>query len=136
MECFLKANDLWDIINSQMPLAAADQKQHDKAMTYIILSLEDEQFINVAANEVWLKLRSVHVSVSACNIVQLSRKLYRASLQPGESVEQHVVNIQTLFVELEQCGMQIPESQKVLLVLNSLDVTWDIVSAVFECKPE
>uniref|UniRef100_A0A2D4LRJ6 Uncharacterized protein n=1 Tax=Micrurus spixii TaxID=129469 RepID=A0A2D4LRJ6_9SAUR len=44
--------------------------------------------------------------------------------------------MQTLFVELEQCGLRILESQKVPLVLNSLDETWDIVSALFEWKPE
>ncbi|XP_062991197.1 proton channel OTOP1 [Elgaria multicarinata webbii] len=141
MEQYLRREDLWTVVSN--PPAQPDegeQRSIEKALASIILCLEDNQLVHVrglvSAQECWRNLREIYVRDSAVSKVTLTRKLYRAQLQPNSSVSEHLNMMRQLFADLEERGMIFTECHKVYVVLSSLDDSWDSLVMSLEAMRE
>ena len=140
-EMFPRKEELWQIVNN--PPAALDeeeQRKNEKALSTIILCLEDSQLTHVSGltsiKEFWDTLKRIYVHDSAGSKVSLTRKLYKAKLEENESMSHHLQKMKNLFNELQQRNMDFTESHKAYIILSSLPESYDVLVTSLESMPD
>jgi hypothetical protein len=86
MKMILIKEDLWSVID---PGTETDEKKKLKALSHIILMIDDDQLINVSnakdGKEAWEALKKLNRSETIGHKIRLYKKLFKAELQPVET---------------------------------------------------
>lgn len=119
----------------------ANKKKDLKAIRFITLGIESSQIIHVkgksTSKEVWDALKLYHQRPSLSTITQLRKKLGRADLAPGASMEKHIQYMFDLFDKLANLGNALTDSDAVGFLLASLNSDYDnLITALEAWDPE
>ncbi|KHJ39942.1 zinc knuckle [Trichuris suis] len=112
VKAILIRDDLWDIVNGLKPEAptTAWQKQNNKAMALITLSIEDSQLLHIAncdtAFEMWEKLQKQFARSSFGSQLYLRRKLYGIRFT-SVSMQNHINSVLEVVELLKGAGTEI-----------------------------
>ncbi len=109
MELFLVREDLWSIIEQEIPDAKADtykawKIKNDKARATIGLMVDETQTPLIRklknAKDIWETLKEYHQTSTLSNKVYYLKKLCRAKLKDGVSMEAHLFFMKEIFEKL------------------------------------
>ena len=116
------------------------EREHEKALSTLILSIEDDQLIHIqgltTAKAVWHRLRNIYIRETAGTKTSLTRRIYKCKMQPGESVSKHLQVMKGLFNELELMNVHFTEQHKVFVILSSLPSQFDVLIMSLESLPD
>lgn len=110
-----------------------------KARGTIILSVSDHLLVNLEGQEtaqaVWHKLRDMHLRQNAGSSVIFFKKLCRLQLEKGGDLPSHLSQLKRLRQDLVQRDLAISEAVFAMLMINSLDESYDGVAAQISTMP-
>uniref|UniRef100_A0A5S6QB34 DUF4219 domain-containing protein n=1 Tax=Trichuris muris TaxID=70415 RepID=A0A5S6QB34_TRIMR len=141
VKAILIRDDLWDIVNGVKPEAptAAWQKQNNKAMALITLSIEDSQLLHIAncdtAFEMWEKLQKQFARSSFGSQLYLRRKLYGIRFTSG-SMQNHINSLLEVVELLKGAGTEITTGELVAVLLCSLPESYSGLVTALEGRNE
>jgi hypothetical protein len=75
-------------------------------------------------HEIWQRFRSMYTWASLDRAYDLRQKLTGMRLREGQPVESHLLAVETVVYQLEQCGENISDKELILRVLMSLPPSW------------
>ena len=136
-EMLLRRESLWSYV-SRPPaqLTEEQEEEHERALSTIILSLEDEELVHIqglnTAKAVWDRLRGIYLRETAGTKISLTRRLYKCQMRSGESASKHLQTMKGLFNELQLMNVVFPEEQKVYLILSSLSSEFNMLITSLE----
>ena len=141
MQLLLKRESLWSVVEATpTPLTGENLQKDERAQAHIGLSVDDELLVHIrglnTAKQCWDALKEIYTRQSVASKISLSRRLYNTKLEPGGDLRAHLRLMKKTLKDLEDVGVNIPELQKVLIVLGSLDSSWDVFALTLEAIPE
>ena len=110
------------------------------ALAIIVLSLEPLLLYVIGDPEdpttVWEKLANQFQKRTWANKLELRRNLFSLRLKNGESVQEHVKAMTSIFEDLSVIGDPVSEEDRVVHLLASLPDSYSILVTAFEANVE
>lgn len=88
------------------------------------------------AKAAWEALKSHHVKVSLTCKVSLLKKLCNKNYHDGTDMQSHLLEMESLFDQLENAGQKLEETLKVAMVLRSLPDSFDALCTALESRDD
>lgn len=136
MTSFFTLHGLWiDPTKEVAQLTPEELKISEKAYHYFTFAVDDKnlELISNVNNsvEAWNILREHHFKTSIVNIVNVVRSVTSMKLQSG-TMQDHVIQMQRGFNELQQLGEGLSEKLQVALLLTSLNEDYEPLVTGFQ----
>lgn len=149
MEVLLIREKVWEVVSKEKPIfnntekdkEQAWQDKDDLARSSIGLLIEDSQFLHIqdckTAKDYWDKLKDYHQKSTYAGIIYLYRKLFNLRLQEGDNVEDHIIQVLTLFNKLNALGEELKDKFKATLLFTSLPESYNsLITSLGDQKNE
>jgi hypothetical protein len=109
-----------------------------QALAAIVLSLGNQQ-LNIVrhattARQAWLSLQEHYERKGIANQLALKRLLHKLKMEEGDEMKGHIDRIETTVSKLAAAGHEIPEDEKVMILLTSLPEAYDNFVMALESK--
>ena len=141
MKMLLMKEGLWEIVekkNSQ--IENVDKKRDEKALSMIVLSLDDSQITHVenasTAHEAWETMLKIYERKSLTNVIFLKKQFYTMKMKEGDSITTHINNIITMANRLKAVGQELTDQDIVTSLLISLPKSFDALTDALEMLNE
>ncbi|KHJ41275.1 zinc knuckle [Trichuris suis] len=141
VKAILIGDDLWGIVNVPKPGAptTAWQKQNNKAMALMTLSIEDSQLLHIAncdtGFKMWEKLQKQFARSSFGSQLYLRRKLYGIRFT-SRSMQNHINSVLEVVELLKGAGTEITTGELVAVLLCSLPESYSGLVTALEGRDE
>lgn len=141
LKALLVQDELWDVINTRKPDPVTDtwRKKNDKAMLYIILSVEDNQLIHfedtAEAYEAWQTLLKKYERSTCVSSLYLRKKLYGIHYKTGP-ISEHIDAIMNKVELLRGSGKLLDDEEVVAVLLTSLPESYSGLVTALEGREE
>jgi hypothetical protein len=140
MEHYLKAHNYW--IHVSQPLAAdaneATRETRAKAFSNIVLSIEPSQLYLITTfddpRDAWRALKGHYDRQTVANKLFLKRSFFRAEMDEGSTVEQHLKKMKELTDKLSAVGAEVSEEDQVVTLLGSLPSSYATIVTALEAR--
>lgn len=140
MQMYLMKENCWDTIEITTPLTADQIKIDKKAWNIIVLGVDDSQHVHVRSTkggqEVWNKLKEFHVQTTLSARIRILKQLFRARLDEGVSMQDHLQMMFEKFNELDQIGYNLDNGMSISIVLASLNREYEPLITALEAWDE
>lgn len=143
IKLFLQRDDLWQYIEPGTPpnpVTTAWTAGDTKAFATIGLLVEDNQHNIImgqtTAKGAWNALKSYHHKATLTSKVTLLKLICNKNFRDGESMEQHLFDMEDLFAKLENAGQKLEEKLKVAMILRSLPDSFDTLCTALESRDD
>uniref|UniRef100_A0A5S6PZB4 DUF4219 domain-containing protein n=1 Tax=Trichuris muris TaxID=70415 RepID=A0A5S6PZB4_TRIMR len=141
VKAILIRDDLWDVVCAPKPEVPTSswQKQNNKAIALITLSVEDGQLLHIAncdtAFEMWGKLQKQYARSSFGSQLYLRRKLYGIRFTSG-TMQTHINSMLEVVELLKGAGTEISTGELVAVLLCSLPESYSGLVTALEGRDE
>lgn len=141
LKAVLMRDELWDVVSAEKPTPVTDAwtKKNNKAMAYIILSVEDGQLIHIQhteeAYEAWQALLKKYERSTFGSRLYLRRKLYGIHYKNG-SMSDHIDSIMHVVGLLRGSGKPLDDEEVVAVLLVSLPESYSGLVTALEGRDE
>ena len=143
----LMKEGLWNIVDGTEAAPGPENDRYtrfltrkNRALAIIVLSLEPSLLYLIGDPEdpttVWEKLANQFQKRTWANKLELRRNLFSLRLKNGESVQEHVKAMTSIFEDLSVIGDPISEEGRVVHLLASLLDSYSILVTAFEVNVE
>ena len=142
MEMFLVREDLWHVVAQPKPEPETSvwQKADRKARATIGLCLEQTQYTIIkdcaSAVAVWNALKAYHEKSSTTSQLSLLNRLCDTKLPEGGDVEKHLLEMDSVFERLQNCGLNLDEKLKIAMMLRSMPDSYHSFASALEARPD
>lgn len=144
VQTFLRREGCWKSITDECPTEdpakSAWESADNKALTAIILSVENSQLIHVrkakSAKEAWDNLKKYHQKSTLSSKVRILKKICKSELKKGGDVEKHILEIREALEDLESMGYEVPKDIQMYLLLGSLNEDYDNIVTALDGRDE
>lgn len=111
----------------------------DKAMSLLASSLEREQLKGLTtcmtANVIWIILTGIYKQQSASSKLLLLQRYHEYRMKSGDSVIQHVTNVQRLASHLKDAGQELTKVDIMAKVLGLLLPSYSTLATAWDSVP-
>lgn len=142
MKIHLMAEECWDqietppAIDEDAAVNTCNKLKDLKAQKFISSAVETSQIIHIkdkkTSKEVWDALKLYHQRPTLSTITQIRKKLFKAELNPGGSMETHLQIIFECLDKLTDLGVPLDEQTSVGIILASLNSDYDSLITALE----
>lgn len=143
MRVLLVKENCLDVIEGEKPTVMSQEFWDDmnkKAYYHIVMHLEDNQLVHIkkckTAREAWKSLQSYHQKSTLSSRIRLTRKIFKAQLELGGNMENHLENMMNWFDELSAMGEPLSDRVLVTILLSSLNEDYDTLITALEARSE
>lgn len=145
MQVYLEKENCFDVITlAAKPTAVKEDDwtaMDKKARFFLVMGVESNILIHIkkttTAREAWNALKKYFVRDTLTGYVRIARKLFRASLEVGGNMEEHLNQMLTWFDELSEISKDnFDEKRKLIIILSSLNEEYDTLITALEARDE
>lgn len=144
VELLLIREELWRYVEPGVKPAAVAADAWDagdaKARATIGLLIDDNQHSLIravkTARDTWLALKNHHEKTSLTSKVSLLKRICDKRYSEGDSMEEHLFDMEELFSRLANAGQELEENLAVAMILRSLPSSFDALTTALESRDE
>lgn len=153
MECILVRDGNWKFVNPGTPPVVNESSSNtekaalevwiegdSRAKATIALCTEDSQHNLImgarSAKDSWDRLQRYHHKATLTSKVSLLKKICSKNFLVGDSMEQHIFEMEELFRKLENAGQVLLEPLKVAMILRGLPEEFDTLAITLENRSD
>lgn len=140
MKLFLVKEGLWEVIEHVGDLTDPLTPKDMKAFIWIVSYVEDSQLIHISANEsgreAWKALKKYHHRTELSSQIRVMKKLFKANLEIGGDMENHLSEIFSWLDDLTRMGAGFNEKVSIALMLSSLNNEYQSLVTALEAWDE
>lgn len=132
---------LWKYVDPGVapnPVTEVWTEGDQKALATIALAVDSNQdpiIINsLTARAAWLALRTYHHRATLTSKVSLLKAICNKNYREGESMEQHLFEMEELYSRLANAGEDLSQSLKVAMILRSLPDSFNALTTALESR--